>query len=65
MHFHIVPRAGDLPSEYRGPGVFGLLRPPEGRRVTAGQADGIALALRARLGGAQGRSRCGPGPGGG
>ncbi|MFF4244028.1 HIT family protein [Streptomyces sp. NPDC001822] len=52
VHFHIVPRAGDLPPEYRGPGVFGLLRPPEEQRVTAGRADGIALALRAELDGA-------------
>ncbi|WP_329040057.1 HIT family protein [Streptomyces sp. NBC_00178] len=52
VHFHIVPRAGDLPPEHLGAGVFALLRPPEGQRVTAGRADGVALALRAELGGA-------------
>lgn len=25
VHFHIVPRASDLPREFRGPRVFGLL----------------------------------------
>lgn len=52
VHFHIVPRDGDLPPRYRGPGVFGLLRPPQGQQVTAGQADGVARALRAELRGA-------------
>jgi diadenosine tetraphosphate (Ap4A) HIT family hydrolase len=53
VHFHIVPRMAELPPEYRGPGVFGLLRRPEQERVTTAQADHMAHSLRARL---QGRS---------
>lgn len=49
VHFHIVPRMADLPPEYRGPGVFELLRRPEPEWVTAGQADRTACLLRARL----------------
>ncbi|WNM34808.1 HIT family protein [Streptomyces sp. Li-HN-5-11] len=49
VHFHVVPRMADLPPEQRGPGVFGLLRRPEAERVTAGQADRMARALRAEL----------------
>lgn len=52
VHFHVVPRDVDLPPRYRGPGVFGLLRPPEGRQVTSGEADRMAHALRAELHGA-------------
>ncbi|MDF3300273.1 HIT family protein [Streptomyces tropicalis] len=51
VHFHIVPRAADLPPEHRGVGVFDLLRRPAEERVTAEQADRIALDLRARIGG--------------
>ncbi|MDF6019348.1 HIT family protein [Streptomyces sp. JH34] len=50
VHFHIVPRTAELPQEQRGPGIFELLRAPESERVTADQADRMALALRARLG---------------
>lgn len=49
VHFHIVPRMADLPPEYRGPGVFELLRRPESEWVTADQADRTACLLRARL----------------
>ncbi|MFC5169674.1 HIT family protein [Streptomyces mutomycini] len=49
VHFHIVPRAADLPQEQRGPGVFELLRAPEPERVTADRADRMARALRTRL----------------
>ncbi|MFE6911735.1 HIT family protein [Streptomyces erythrochromogenes] len=49
VHFHIVPRMADLPPEHRGPGVFELLRRPERERVTAEQADRMALALRSEL----------------
>lgn len=50
VHFHLVPRAADLPQEHRGPGVFGLLGKPAGERVTDEAADRTALALRAWLG---------------
>ncbi|WP_428950185.1 HIT family protein [Streptomyces sp. cg35] len=49
VHFHIVPRAQDLPESRRGTGVFELLRRPEREQVTAEQADLLAHALRARL----------------
>ncbi|MFF2997832.1 HIT family protein [Streptomyces sp. NPDC057950] len=49
VHFHIVPRMTDLRPEHRGPGIFELLRGPEQERVTAEQADHLALALRAHL----------------
>ncbi|MFE7093655.1 HIT family protein [Streptomyces erythrochromogenes] len=49
VHFHIVPRMADLLPEHRGPGVFELLRRPEQERVTAEQADRMALALRSEL----------------
>lgn len=50
VHFHIVPRTTDLPPEYRGPGVFALLRAPEPERVTADRADHMARSLRVRIG---------------
>ncbi|WP_353946805.1 HIT family protein [Streptomyces sp. HUAS MG91] len=49
VHFHIVPRAAELPAAQRGPGVFELLHGPRRGRVSAEQADEIALALRAHL----------------
>ncbi|MEV5787840.1 hypothetical protein AB0L42_43925 [Streptomyces sp. NPDC052287] len=49
VHFHIVPRMADLRPEHRGPGIFALLRGPEQERVSAEQADHLALALRAHL----------------
>ncbi|MER5971559.1 HIT domain-containing protein [Streptomyces sp. NPDC002055] len=50
VHFHIVPRSESLSPECRGPAVFDLLRRPEQERVTAGDADRLALSLRAHLG---------------
>lgn len=49
VHFHIVPRMGDLRPEHRGPGIFELLRRPERERVTADQADRTARSLRIQL----------------
>lgn len=49
VHFHIVPRMPDLPTDLRGTGVFELLRRPEPERVTPQQADAMAMALRAHL----------------
>lgn len=39
----------DLAPEYRGTGVFGLLARPEAERVTAHEADRVALAVRGAL----------------
>ncbi|MEU5764658.1 HIT family protein [Streptomyces asoensis] len=49
VHFHVVPRAADLPPHHRGAGVFELLRRPEGEHVPGDEADRIARSLRARL----------------
>lgn len=49
VHFHVVPRMADLAPEYRGTGVFGLLKRPEAERVAAEEADRVALAVRAAL----------------
>jgi diadenosine tetraphosphate (Ap4A) HIT family hydrolase len=49
VHFHIVPRMGDLPQAQRGPGIFGLLGVGEDDRVDARRIDELAVALRVRL----------------
>ena len=53
IHFHLIPRAHDLPEALHGPAVFALLEDA----VTTGQnradstaAERTALAIRARLG---------------
>ncbi|WP_192808794.1 HIT family protein [Actinomadura montaniterrae] len=49
VHFHIVPRADDLPDDLRGPRVFALLgRAPE-EDVGETRRDELALALRRHL----------------
>jgi diadenosine tetraphosphate (Ap4A) HIT family hydrolase len=53
IHFHLIPRAGDLPEALRGPAVFALLE--EAARTGENRADGataerVALAVKARLG---------------
>ncbi|GAA3019884.1 HIT family protein [Streptosporangium longisporum] len=48
VHFHIVPRMGDLPRESRGRGVFDLLGRTGDDAVPAERMDETALAL-ARL----------------
>jgi diadenosine tetraphosphate (Ap4A) HIT family hydrolase len=49
LHFHIVPRAADLPVDSRGPRVFGLLNPGPPRAIPQERIDEIAAALVARL----------------
>lgn len=49
VHFHVVPRMGDLPDELRGPRVFGLLGRPEDERVSPDRMDELAAALREHL----------------
>ena len=49
VHFHIVPRMTDLPSELRGPGIFEMLRRPQEEHVSADQADDLARRLNAYL----------------
>jgi len=48
VHFHVVPRAADLPADRRGPAVFGyLVRAGDG--LGEDRRDAVAAALRARL----------------
>nr|BFE66221.1 hypothetical protein GCM10020063_107470 [Dactylosporangium thailandense] len=49
VHFHLVPRAADLPDPARGPGIFSLLRPAPGLVVPAERVDEVSAALSARL----------------
>jgi diadenosine tetraphosphate (Ap4A) HIT family hydrolase len=54
VHFHLIPRAADLPRERRGPRVFEYMREAmsEGRNlVGVDEAEGVAAAVRERLGG--------------
>jgi len=48
VHFHVVPRAPDLPEGLRGPGIFQLMR-PDCLPVTEQRMDEIALELHAEL----------------
>jgi len=47
LHFHVVPRKGDLPMAFRGSRIFGLLGNPDLAVVAAERMDAISLALRA------------------
>lgn len=52
IHFHLIPRAADLPTERRGTAVFELLRITRNERrdlATPEEAERIALAVRERL----------------
>jgi diadenosine tetraphosphate (Ap4A) HIT family hydrolase len=55
LHFHLIPRAPDLPPELRGPRVFELLRRSvhEGRGVADEEAAALAEAVRGRLAAAE------------
>jgi diadenosine tetraphosphate (Ap4A) HIT family hydrolase len=47
-HFHLVPRAPELPADLLGPRVFGYLSRPQEEWVTPEQMDELAVALRTR-----------------
>jgi diadenosine tetraphosphate (Ap4A) HIT family hydrolase len=52
IHFHLVPRAHEVPEERRGPAVFSLLEEAHttGRNLAdVKEAERIALAIKARL----------------
>ena len=54
VHFHLVPRAADLPPDRRGPRVFEYLREARQRGVDLvdpAEAERVALAVRALLNG--------------
>ncbi|GIG90099.1 HIT family protein [Plantactinospora endophytica] len=49
VHFHLVPRMPDLPSDHRGPRVFHYLTRPESEWLTLDERNDIAVALSAHL----------------
>ncbi len=49
VHFHIVPRAADLASEFRGPRIFQLLGPSAPPHVGEQRMDEIAVELAREL----------------
>lgn len=49
VHFHVVPRAADLPADRCGPRVFGSLQPAAAPKVTDARMDELALALRRHI----------------
>jgi diadenosine tetraphosphate (Ap4A) HIT family hydrolase len=49
VHFHVIPRHGDLDLELRGPRVFGLLGADPARSVPDAVMDEIALRIAASL----------------
>ena len=46
VHFHVVPRAADMPPERRSLGVFGYLGVPEAERVSEAELNEIARRVR-------------------
>jgi diadenosine tetraphosphate (Ap4A) HIT family hydrolase len=49
VHFHVVPRMADHPTELRGPKIFGALGVPPGQAVAVAETDRLATAIAARL----------------
>jgi len=48
VHFHVVPRAADLPDAHRGAGIFHYLGATDVQRVTGRDMNALALRLRRR-----------------
>ena len=49
VHFHVIPRAEDLPEDRRGPHIFESLGVPEEVAVPEARRNEIALAIREQL----------------
>ncbi|WP_020578226.1 HIT family protein [Actinopolymorpha alba] len=49
LHFHVVPRLGDLDDAMRGPGIFSFLGVSDDEQVSAEARDDLAKRLAARL----------------
>lgn len=45
VHVHVIPRAPDLPLEWRGPGIFARLGVPDDQTVSESRMDEIAAGL--------------------
>ncbi len=54
VHVHLVPRAPDLPEEFRGGRIFGLLNVDEREAVPAAEVTAFCEAIARRLGAARG-----------
>jgi diadenosine tetraphosphate (Ap4A) HIT family hydrolase len=48
-HFHVIPRAVDLPDERIGPGVFWYLDRPSAEEISAADRDSLARRLRSAI----------------
>jgi diadenosine tetraphosphate (Ap4A) HIT family hydrolase len=53
-HFHVIPRASDLPDEHIGPDVFWYLGRPSAEEVPAADRDSLARRLRSAIAAALG-----------
>jgi diadenosine tetraphosphate (Ap4A) HIT family hydrolase len=49
VHFHVIPRAAELPETLLGPRIFDLLDVPAADEVSEDDRDALALALRHHL----------------
>lgn len=49
VHFHMIPRMGDLAADLRGPRVFALTKRPAVQDVSTGRRDALAVEIRAHL----------------
>jgi diadenosine tetraphosphate (Ap4A) HIT family hydrolase len=49
VHFHIIPRMADQPSEFRGPRIFQKLGVPEEARVSEDVMNALAERVRRKL----------------
>jgi diadenosine tetraphosphate (Ap4A) HIT family hydrolase len=49
VHFHIVPRMDDLPTDHRGPNIFKYLGVADEERVSEDAMNQLALQVRQRL----------------
>lgn len=46
LHFHIIPRAHDLPDDLKGGAIFSYLKQPSEARVSTDEMDRIGVAVR-------------------
>jgi diadenosine tetraphosphate (Ap4A) HIT family hydrolase len=49
VHFHVVPRMPDLPTEHKGPGIFAFLEVQDDEQVTDEAKTKLAFRLRSWL----------------
>lgn len=50
LHVHLVPRAADLPDEFKGPRVFGYLTDDESQWLPTDTLDAVATRVAAAVG---------------